>query len=686
MNARLNNLAPILVLAAAGTVASAQPEVPLETVVSTADNLGFAPSSGSLNGTQTWLKRYNSAFQSTAPTIDGNGNVAFTAVLTAGVGTPPVVGGPFDSGVGYNQFTVWHGGPGALTLQARYGDATLDNANCGGAGAVFTSRGSATLPTSPSGYMALLAYGISGGSVTTSVNANVIWSGQAGDFHNLVRADDVFLNVGNSHEWSHPTSENGDTLRFNDLGQTCFTGWNKANTGDTGAYGTNDTFMGVVSTGVDAVPGQNGRVRSVVRLGTTGQLAGVPSANTVRAFFRPGFNHSGSLFNVYGMATGVGDVDAGGNNDYVLVMSTDTGSAFTNTVIGREGGPTGVGAIEYAAQPTTGGMLGGPQSCFATVTGQSFNNAGRAVWVANLKQGVGGITSANDAAYMTYKNGVTSIIAQKGDNFFGFGALALGAQANAIYRLALSNSDQVVWIGTVAGAGVTILNDQFLAVSTIADDGSVTHRLILREGDQVPDRAPGLLWGGDAGSNDFTNPTQIAINASGIVVFSCRLTGTGITTSTPLSRGNDLSSWAWYPGCGTFRLISRTWDVVGGLTLNGQYAATAWNDRPNGEGSTIGFNDQGWLAFLAMDGQGTPPAGDGAIMRLHFCTADLDDGSGTGVPDGGVDINDLLYFLAQYESGICGADLDGGAGNGLPDGGVDINDLLFFLAHYEGGC
>ncbi len=70
----------------------------------------------------------------------------------------------------------------------------------------------------------------------------------------------------------------------------------------------------------------------------------------------------------------------------------------------------------------------------------------------------------------------------------------------------------------------------------------------------------------------------------------------------------------------------------------------------------------------------------------HGCFADLDDGSGNAVPDGGVDINDLLFFLAGYEAGDPIVDLDDGSGSGTPDGGVDINDLLFFLAHYEGGC
>ncbi len=68
------------------------------------------------------------------------------------------------------------------------------------------------------------------------------------------------------------------------------------------------------------------------------------------------------------------------------------------------------------------------------------------------------------------------------------------------------------------------------------------------------------------------------------------------------------------------------------------------------------------------------------------CPADLDDGSGTGTPDNGVDINDLLYFLIVYEAGELPADLDDGSGTGAPDGGVDINDLLFFLEHYEAGC
>jgi hypothetical protein len=77
---------------------------------------------------------------------------------------------------------------------------------------------------------------------------------------------------------------------------------------------------------------------------------------------------------------------------------------------------------------------------------------------------------------------------------------------------------------------------------------------------------------------------------------------------------------------------------------------------------------------------------DLTLTTTPSCAADLDDGSGNGTPDGGVDINDLLYFLGAFETGTEAADLDNGSGTGTPDGGVDINDLLYFLLRFEAGC
>lgn len=68
------------------------------------------------------------------------------------------------------------------------------------------------------------------------------------------------------------------------------------------------------------------------------------------------------------------------------------------------------------------------------------------------------------------------------------------------------------------------------------------------------------------------------------------------------------------------------------------------------------------------------------------CPADVDDGSATGVPDGAVDIGDLVYFLTAFEAGSTTVDIDDGSGSGTPDNAVDISDLIFFLVRFESGC
>jgi hypothetical protein len=69
-----------------------------------------------------------------------------------------------------------------------------------------------------------------------------------------------------------------------------------------------------------------------------------------------------------------------------------------------------------------------------------------------------------------------------------------------------------------------------------------------------------------------------------------------------------------------------------------------------------------------------------------LCVADTDDGTGTGVCDGGVGIEDLLHYLGVYDAGTFRADVDDGTGTGHPDGGVGIEDLLYYLARYDAGC
>lgn len=68
----------------------------------------------------------------------------------------------------------------------------------------------------------------------------------------------------------------------------------------------------------------------------------------------------------------------------------------------------------------------------------------------------------------------------------------------------------------------------------------------------------------------------------------------------------------------------------------------------------------------------------GSVYVGDFTAGDVDDGTGRGVPDGGVDISDLLAFLAWYEAGDVHADFD-------PDGAVTVADLLAFLSAFERG-
>jgi hypothetical protein len=77
---------------------------------------------------------------------------------------------------------------------------------------------------------------------------------------------------------------------------------------------------------------------------------------------------------------------------------------------------------------------------------------------------------------------------------------------------------------------------------------------------------------------------------------------------------------------------------------------------------------------------------EGDINFTIRCVTDVDDGSGTGTPDGGVTIDDLLYYNVLFAEGDSLADVDDGTGTGACDGGVTVDDLLYFLDRFTSGC
>lgn len=72
--------------------------------------------------------------------------------------------------------------------------------------------------------------------------------------------------------------------------------------------------------------------------------------------------------------------------------------------------------------------------------------------------------------------------------------------------------------------------------------------------------------------------------------------------------------------------------------------------------------------------------------RWKECPADLDDGSGTGVCDWGVSIDDLFYYLDLFGAGDRRADIADASGELGSDGQVTTEDLSLFLRRFVDGC
>ncbi len=118
-----------------------------------------------------------------------------------------------------------------------------------------------------------------------------------------------------------------------------------------------------------------------------------------------------------------------------------------------------------------------------------------------------------------------------------------------------------------------------------------------------------------------------------------------------------------------------------------------WQDNPfDIERAPDGPGAAGALTSWASDFSGS---GGSYIIRLFgtcfptttpVCVADVDDGNGTGTPDGAVTIDDLLYYITIFQQGASGADVDDGTGTGVHDGAVTIDDLLYYLVRFQDGC
>lgn len=274
--------------------------------------------------------------------------------------------------------------------------------------------------------------------------------------------------------------------------------------------------------------------------------------------------------------------------------------------------------------------------------------------------------------------------------------------SNALNRNHFVISDgylaQVAVIGMVGGEGVSFANNAVLWMEQI--DQQTQSRILVpvaRKGDPAPGW-PGATFGNPTVNAHFVPQMHVAVNSARFLVFegfalSQTEYGYGIWMRKPNGQvlcvaRPGLIVQLPAPGGG-----SEDWSILATELFVGANVPTSgdtiFSHGCNGlDGTGSPLSDNGKLTFwatLTRNGQQTE-----VIVVVDItqgsCVADVDDGTGTGTPDGGVTIDDLLYYLGLFEAGDVRADVDDGTFTGTPDGGVTIDDLLYFLIRFEAGC
>lgn len=142
------------------------------------------------------------------------------------------------------------------------------------------------------------------------------------------------------------------------------------------------------------------------------------------------------------------------------------------------------------------------------------------------------------------------------------------------------------------------------------------------------------------------------------------------------------------------------------LMHDGGYLCTPWNSVLE---NCISNTTQDWWPLIASDPLFVDLDGSDNMLGTSdddFCVAagspaiDAGDASlylgstkdllghprFSGVSTNPADDSPIDIGAVEFEQARCPADMDDGSGTGTPDGGVTIEDLLFFLARFQAGC
>jgi hypothetical protein len=336
-------------------------------------------------------------------------------------------------------------------------------------------------------------------------------------------------------------------------------------------------------------------------------------------------------------------------NDSKAQANLIAGIANGDTITGSTTGSTGTGASSAAAVYRYRLVL--------TTTGA----AGHVGSIRGLDQ-TGGDIGTSDLAVMTSS---ASTSPARMVQWYGF-----GKQEEIYYRVAGSSSTTAPYTATftrtaVTSDTVTGIVEGTITISTIDQVATDTDMWLY---DANFNAIPG------AGDDDYAGPPSVSQSRMTLNLQP----GTYYLAISDYNLANNLAS----PPTDDYRdgevLDFPDAVVCSGSQTNQNVAAqiTSPSGTISVPGTKIGPYDIVWHKLIVA-----------AAPTCHGdCPADFDDGSGTGVPDGGVTIDDLLYYLDLYAQGLVCADLDDGSGTGVPDGGVTIDDLLYFLDRYAGGC
>lgn len=143
-------------------------------------------------------------------------------------------------------------------------------------------------------------------------------------------------------------------------------------------------------------------------------------------------------------------------------------------------------------------------------------------------------------------------------------------------------------------------------------------------------------------------------------------------------------------GSGPKLYVAGSFTSAGGVAVAGvaRWDGRRWSPGPartNGTIRDLEILDMGGgrRSRLCVAGEFTS---FGGVPAQNFAVIDPGPRSADVTGDDAVSIDDLLLYLSWFDAGAGVADFDDGRGGGDTDGGVGIEDLLYFLGQYGFGC